>query len=244
MSASSIIIDIVIAAVLIFSVTLGAKRGFAAVVLNLAAFLLALSLATALLNPLADYCYGLMEGKIADSVNSAVTDSKVKVDKNIKKTVDKAFDSLPDYIRSSVEYLGYSADNIGQYISDSFESGSKISLGDAIADAVKPAVMQIIKLPLFLVMFAVFEFVLKLAARLIGNAFSIPVINGVNRFLGGVLGLVRGLLTALIITLFASGFIWLTDDKNEFLNTEVISESIVFNVFYSYNPFINIVDSK
>ena len=80
-------------------------------------------------------------------------------------------------------------------------------------------------------------FVVKILSKIINKVFCLPLIGGLNKFLGGIIGLLKGAIVSivfvtvvlLIMSFFEDGFLIFTNDN--------IEQSILFKFFAGFSPF-------
>lgn len=101
------------------------------------------------------------------------------------------------------------------------------------AEIVKPVMMKAVRFVLFAVTFAAVMLIVSVISYIARIIRKIPVVNSADSFLGTVFGVLQGLLYTVVLNLGASAFIRFTSDANKYLNTEIISESYVFEILYN-----------
>ena len=101
------------------------------------------------------------------------------------------------------------------------------------AEIVKPVMMKAVRFVLFAVTFAAVMLIVSVISYIAKIIRKIPVVNSADSFLGTVFGVLQGLLYTVVLNLGASAFIRFTSDANKYLNTEIISESYVFEILYN-----------
>lgn len=111
--------------------------------------------------------------------------------------------------------------------------------GDAVLGAV---IDPIVKVPLraliFIAIFAIIMILAEIVSNLLRIINKIPVLGGVNAFLGGILGTAEGLLICVIISICIQVLIALTGDTLIFINTLTIDRTFLFRYIYNLE-FIN-----
>lgn len=101
------------------------------------------------------------------------------------------------------------------------------------AEIVKPVMMKAVRFVLFAVTFAAVMLIVSVISYVARIIRKIPVVNSADSFLGTMFGVLQGLLYTAVLNLGASAFIRFTSDANKYLNTEIISESYVFEILYN-----------
>ena len=115
----------------------------------------------------------------------------------------------------------------------------EFDLAESIVDGVvKNPVVALIKVILFLIAFALISILISLIAKATGIFNTVPVVGGINRFFGGVLGLVYGTVLCLLLASAIGFFIILTgtEDRNiplinehSYILSLLMKSKIVFN---------------
>ncbi|MDE7304094.1 MAG: CvpA family protein [Oscillospiraceae bacterium] len=105
-------------------------------------------------------------------------------------------------------------------------------------EIIRPVMMKTVRTALFIVTFAAVSLIVTLIARAAGLIRHIPGVRSADSFAGGLLGLLQGLLFTVILSVAANVFISLTSDANEYLNTEIISDTLIFKQLYSGTFFL------
>lgn len=94
-----------------------------------------------------------------------------------------------------------------------------------------------LKITLFIVLFFVLKIVLTLLSHILNLITRIPVINGANLLLGGVMGLINGVLTVSAIFFLAYLAVMVKDGLFG-LSTDILQSTVTFK---AYNLILNIL---
>ncbi|MDE6747253.1 MAG: CvpA family protein [Oscillospiraceae bacterium] len=105
-------------------------------------------------------------------------------------------------------------------------------------EIIRPVMMKTVRTALFTVTFAAVSLIVTLIARAAGLIRHIPGVRSADSFAGALLGLLQGLLFTVILSVAANVFISLTSDANEYLNTDIISGTLIFKRLYSGTFFL------
>ncbi len=113
------------------------------------------------------------------------------------------------------------------------------SIKDTVVDQMIRPVFTIIAQTLYFAgIFIVVSLVLGLIAAVTKLVNKIPVIGGVNGFLGGCAGLVKGLLTVFIVCILVRLVVSLTGGSVVLFNDAAIDSTYIFRFFYNFD-FLN-----
>ena len=91
---------------------------------------------------------------------------------------------------------------------------------------------------LVLLVTIVLMFIFRFIVRAINKVFKLPVINGLNMFLGGCLGAVKGGIAVLIFCFVVSVVMMLSSGGFWIFNQENIDSTYLFRYIFYINPFI------
>lgn len=117
--------------------------------------------------------------------------------------------------------------------------GKKESVSEIIErEIIRPVMMKTVRTVLFIVTFAAASLIVSIIARAAGLIKHIPGVRSADSFAGGLLGLLQGLLFTVIFSVAANVFISLTSDASKYLNTEIISGTLIFKRLYSGTFFL------
>ncbi len=215
----NIILDLVIAAVLIFAAVHGARRGF---VLMLASFLkVIIALVGSVLLTV------LLAPKVADAIEPAIEERVLppimELADETGRLADASFEALSDTRVFGVrlgDYLnagsGGSAGEAGGELAESAAHALSVEIAGSFSRTVVGAVS------FFLLLIAV-----AIVAHALDLAFRLPLLGGINHALGLLLGAVSGLLIVLLLVTVAEIFV----------SPDVADNTVLFSFFRDINPF-------
>jgi uncharacterized membrane protein required for colicin V production len=114
------------------------------------------------------------------------------------------------------------------------------ALLNAGAQSVDNSAVTLIRFVLFALLIMILYLSLRALAKLFQGVNEIPLIGGLNRVLGGILGLCLGVFICLIVGTLAAVLIGASKDALGWMNTDIMEDSVLFSVFYRYN-FLNLL---
>ncbi|MBQ5590401.1 MAG: CvpA family protein [Clostridia bacterium] len=198
------IFDLIIIGVVAFFMVIGARKGFVKSAIEIVGYILAFLIAFSVSNYVADYVY---ENKIKESVISSVSEIGKNSVENVlsdsQETADKVWDALPSYITAlpTIDKEGIT-DFVETNIEKRNESIDELAISIS-GLVVKPIVTSAIKIIASIILIILLLFVVKFLAKLIGGLFNKSIFKVPNRFLGGLLGAVKGLvICAALLVIF------------------------------------------
>ena len=218
----SIILDICVVALIIAIVLLSAKRGFARAAVELLGFIAAVFISLTISTPLSNITYDkIIEPSVVRSV-SEITGASAG------ETADKVWDALPSALKNYSGKIGISKENLDKSISEDLASGVEDTAKGLSQNAVKPIAVRFISLIYSAVIFSVLVFVVKILAKYINKLFSFSVAGSLNRLLGGIIGIPKGIIIAALICTVISIIISFTDNGFLIFTKDAVGNSWFF----------------
>lgn len=168
----------------------------------------------------------LTNEKIRDTLNSVFI--------NYCRMLTEAFSGvLPEEVVSSAEDYLNKTDMENQrkikLLTEERQSVTEI----VEREIVRPLMLKTVNTVLFAVTFGITVIIFAVISRAAGLIRKIPAVRSADSMLGGLMGLLQSLLAAAVICFAVSIFINLTGGANEYVNADVISETIVFKWLYN-----------
>lgn len=209
-----IVIDLIIVAIILIVALISAKQGFVRVLIEVVGFVLALLLAFSISAPLADTTYQkFVEPKIVESGTESVNLST-------NQTVDKMWENLPDFVTDNADTLGISKESLAQSVNESSDDGTAAVLKDISQRVIKPIATNVIEMIFSIILIIIFMFIVKILAKVINKMFSFSVVGKLNHFLGGIIGIAKGGIFAilvceiLLLVISFTGGVWIFNNQN------------------------------
>ena len=218
-----ITISLIVTLVIIGTVR-GAARMLAGLIVNFVGYLIAAALA----KMLAVYIYtSFVRPSIYDSVSQSVADVS-------NNSINSIVDNMPGFLKG---LLSISGEDLSSSLSGTVGSVSDQAAA-AVDSAIQPVLVAVISFLMTMLLFAVLSFLLRhFAVRPILGLFELPVVRGFNRFLGGVIGLIDGVLVVSIIAALLNLLLPSIKSTSYLFNESTIYNSYIFYYFYSGNIF-------
>src|SRR5699024_12637371 len=102
----------------------------------------------------------------------------------------------------------------------------------------EPIFLPLLQAVIFLVLCTLIRWVFRLLAKLLRHCNDLPLVGGVNRTLGLLLGLVTGALDCWMLSLLLWGAASVTGGSLRWLSPDVLSGSMLYSLFIGFNPFL------
>lgn len=226
-----IILDLIVVAIILVTVAFSAKRGFVRVAVELVGFIAAILLTFAVSTPLANLTYDkFIEPSLVKSVSSSTGETASQV-------VDSTWDSLPSFIKNNSASLGISKDSYNEKISTNLAQGAETAAKTASQNVIKPVATKFIGLIISVVLLIVLMFVVKILAKYMNKLFSFSIVGKLNRVLGGIIGLPKGIILAIAFCMLVSLIVSFTANGIWIFNQETINDTAIFKFFNGLTPF-------
>ena len=115
------------------------------------------------------------------------------------------------------------------------------SAKDAVINGIiEPCCRIAVQTIAFAVIFIIVAIALNLLAKMLEFVNKIPVIGGLNAFVGGIVGLAQGLVTVCIVCLAVRMITVLSGGNIMFFNNAAIDSTFIFKFFYDFD-FLNFI---
>lgn len=159
-----------------------------------------------------------VSGSVSEKVETAVAQSGGDLAAAVQ-----GMDFLPDTVR----------DTLAQLV-----QGAGSALPEQITTALEPILLPFVQVLLFVVLCMVVRWVFRLLVGLLRHVNGVPLLGGVNRLLGLVLGLMTGALDCWLLALLLWFVASVTAGSVEFLTLSVLNQSVGYSFFGAFNPFL------
>lgn len=221
--------DAIAVVILLLAVSKSARVGFAqtitAVLGRIAAFFAALFVGKAG----SQLIYKLfLDNRIMSFLEETIADSATASE--VLESIGEAAETLPAFMAN---FYGLTGSQVESAVTDSVV-GAVRALEEQV---VEPAVTGFLHIVIFLVTFAVLCFLVHHFSKAVGLVFKLPVIKTVDRFFGGLLGIVQGGINLYLIALLVRFVLYFISDPPAFLNEGLIMDTMIWSRVYEFNPF-------
>lgn len=225
-----IILDLILVFILIVAVIISSKRGFVRTLIEVLGSIAVIYLCLTLSNPVADFVYSkTIEPGMVKSVEE-------NIESSAEKTTDAVWNSLPDIVKNNSGLFGVSKSSLDETISVTEDSATKLA-NKAVASVVKPVIVRFISLILSVLSIIILLFLVKLLARALNKIFSFSILGSINRFLGGILGIIKGLVVCVLFVMVIALLKSITKSDLGIFSKENIQNTYIFKIIYGALPF-------
>ena len=224
-----ILFDVVIAAILLFFVWQGYKKGF---VLTLCGFLAvfvafigATLISNALAKPVAQAFVPMIESGIHDTLEQSIQDSSPSISSQSPDVVpeDMPLSDVLEALQDSPIFH-----SLAEAFQEAVDEGVETVATSAAKALAEYIAIQIARTVLFVLAFAAVLVGWFLLSHALDLAFKLPVLSTLNHWTGAGVGLIKG---GLILFIAA----WLL--KGSFIPSQAIENTFLLNFFCTSSPF-------
>ena len=219
-----IVIDLIVVAIFAIMILISAKRGFVRVVVETVGFLAVLVVVAMTVNPLADVTYQkVIEPPIINSTSEVVFNSS-------SDAVETVWESLPSFVTENAHEFGITKEKIKEVVVSEGKADAKETLQNISTKLIKPAVITVLEIFYAVILILVLSCIVKILAGIINKVFSFKKIGKLNSTLGGVLGVVKGFVIALIFCNIVELAIKFIPNGIWIFNSQNIAKTYLFNL--------------
>ncbi len=233
-----IILDVIVAAILVFFMVRGCKKGFIKSCLGLVVTLVSIIITINFYAPAGEL--------IRDTVvyENLKNNLKATVENHIGSTDDAdtvsrlfadAAEKLPEF-NKLLKSFNVDGEKVAEDIDDAIKSGKEVSVDVICENIVEEAAVFISNAAAIIVVFLVSVLVLNLVILLLDFIFKLPVLNFANRVLGLLVGTAKGFFFACVIVAAIRVALPYLDGSGIKLTEADIERTVLFSVVDSINP--------
>ena len=220
----SVFLDGLILLILVLFVISGVRKGLIRSAVNFFGTLLSAYFSAILAKV---FALSIYDSFIRQSVINSVSDSlESTVGQGAITSVSKIADNLPGFLKAIMPGIENSA-QLQNVLYEGIDSVSAV-----VEQLVCPIITGILSVALTVVLFALFSVLVRFISRSITRVCRVPVLLGVNRTLGGVLGMLMGV----VIVMLAVSLLSLSEEFTTSYR-QTIGNTVLFRLFYNYNLF-------
>lgn len=243
-------IDVVVLCIILLFVFISAKRGFVRSAVEAVGFIAAVLITFTISTPLSNITYDkIIEPPIMTAITASaeksVSDfegdfSKIPqetVKSTVSGAVDSAWDSLPAFLRGSAEKSGAVKEDVKNTLSENLKHGVTSAAETASQTVVKPVITKILSLIYSVFLLIVLMFLVKIIAKALNRVFSFSIIGTANSVLGGVLGIFKGAVIAILFCLLISAAVSFTENGFLIFTKDALKDAVLFKFLIGITPF-------
>ncbi len=187
-----LVIDGILVLIAVSSIFDGRRKGFVKTFLSLIATAISILIAYEYSAPLAEWA------NEAFIHNAAVNTIAEALTKQLSGGTEALIQAIPAFIVEAAESGGIAVSDVVSGIGSSIDAtqAAEQIYGGVYGIIVSP-VLSVIA---FLALYAISNAVLSIGISFINGIFKLPVLKGLNKFLGGILGAVKGVVAVAVLS--------------------------------------------
>lgn len=223
----NIAIDVILSCIVIACIISGRVKGFVAMIMKLASFILSGIGAFLFYTIPADMMYyGVFLPKLTSMIEETI------LSEGVGMSISELFGTKPDFF---VEILNrYSTvTEVESFYNANTETGIR-EISEFMASPIARGISNILG---FAAIFLVLLILLGIVGFIIDKICKLPVLNGTNKLLGMILGAVTGLIFAWVLAWAAGEMLpHLSTAYPDIFDPQILERSAVFRFLYNFNP--------
>lgn len=230
----SIVLDIIIVAIVVFFAVRMYHRGFAVAAVQIAGYLALVTCGLMVSTGLSNITYNtFVEPAVCSSIEANI---ETLGSESTAEVIDAVYDGLPEIVVNLSENRGVTRELLTEQLSEQISDGADAAASAVATTLIKPIVTSVFTVVFLLLVMVIGGWAVKLLAKLADKIFSAPIVGGLNRLLGGLLGIAQGALWATVFAWLISMIVMLTADGFIGINAEVIGSTYIFKIIAELNP--------
>lgn len=199
-----LVFDAIIVLIFVSCILDGRKKGFIKMILTVISAIICFAVAGEYSESVAAW---LNENFVHSALSSAIANS---ISDNLSSGTQAVLAELPKTLIDAVAQMGFSVEEAVSGLSSQANAAQAAESITTAAEGV--LVLPLLNIISFIVIFSVCRFVLGFIIGIINTVFKLPVIHGMNKFAGGILGAVKGLIVVAVVSTAALGAAQLLPD--------------------------------
>lgn len=224
------IYDVILVGIFLLLIIINARRGAARALAGLVCSMISYLAATALGKIISTLIY---DSIVRPAVDKAVVDA---LNNTASNTMESVSNSIPGWIAAILKLNSVDLSSIVN------QNSSVVT--KAVNDALRPAAVSLISFLVTILFFFIIYFLLRvLVMNPVLRLFELPVIRGVNRFFGAVIGFIDAFLLVSLLAYLLRLLMPAINSQGGILNESTIYNSFIFYHFYSGNIFTAITSA-
>ena len=229
-----LLLDAVLMISIFVTVFYAAKKGFVAAAIDLVGYVLSLVGSWMAAKLASQWIFdSVLRPLVMDKV-SDVLDDYFTLDQ-LEGELEKVLKEFPSILTNSINFeLEELLDQLHK------NTGLGTDLVSGFTDAiVAPAVIGIVQVVIFLILFSILICVVRALSRLFQEMRHLPVLGLANSLLGGAVGLIEVVLLVFAFTTALHLLFVITDDSITWLCSDIVRASNILSKLYEYNPLLS-----
>ncbi len=223
-----ILIDILLLLIVGVTVVRYYQKGFFASLISLVGTIVSVILALLLSTPIATFIFGVfMEGSITARVDSSLSDDLPE--QSVEHIVSGLTDAFPDSLTVGVDGLN-AVDELNSIFAGEMTG---VTSDVIVSNTVAPVMIALTAAIIFFFLVFVFKGIFGIVEKLLYGVNKLAIVGKLNNVLGGVVGIVPGIVNAILVFAVLILIAVFTADQIPVLNSTDLDSTVGGTVFNS-----------
>ncbi len=199
-----IVFDAIVILIFVSCIIDGRRKGFVKTVLSVLSAIVCFIVAKEFCEPVAVW---VNENFVHSALVTAISDV---IRDNINEGTQAVIAQMPQTLTDALAQFGFSVESA---VSGLGTQGNVTQAAESITNAAQGIlILPLLNIISFIVIFAICRFVAGFLIGMVNTFFRLPVINGLNKLAGGILGAVKGFIVIAVVSFVALGAAQLLPD--------------------------------
>lgn len=226
-----IFLDLALLLIIVLFMIISAKKGFMLTFMEAVCFLSIAVLSFTISSPLSNGIYDKMiEPKLVTEITETADLKASNFTEDILKSIPNVLKPIKKNLKPEIEEFKQKADRNLEAKAE--ETAIKIS-----NEIVKPITVRLLSAIISLAIWGLGLFIIKPVSKGVNKLFSFSVVGKINRFLGSIVGLIKGLVLVTFILIVFYLLLSLTQNGFWIFTRDLIEKSFLYRIFAEYFPF-------
>lgn len=230
------VLDALVVLVFLFAIWRGYRQGFIKAMTDLAAFAVAVAVATTCSMPVAT---GLYDKQIGPSLEVSIAQKAESMATSATdNTVDTVVAVLPDFVKNTLELQGMTSSEAIRSSLPGIDTADVQQMAAQVTEnVVRPVVIPLLKVLVTLVLIVLVSVLVRILLGVLDKVFKLPLLRQFNRALGIIPGVINGVIAVLVLTAVI-GVIAMFSAPDALINQSLVDNAPVIGRILGINPLM------
>lgn len=215
------ILDVIILLFVIFIAYISAKKGFVFTAVEIVGFVAVTFIVSAVSVPIAETVYD-------KTISKSILSSASKLSENSQDEAEAFIDSLPKFIFKDNGVFSVEKSDVIDYYNNCLKEKTENVSKKVSEDVIKPIIVKPISLIVSSFLFIVLNLCVHFVARLISKIIKHSFVSPINKALGFIIGIPKGILLAFFAFVVLLAISKITENNLLFFGKTTLNKSYVF----------------
>ncbi len=229
-----LILDIVLVLIVAAFVWGSARRGFVRTAIELVGWILMLYIAMSCSQPIADGVYDRFLSDTVEAKTSEVVSASLSPSGG---SVEEVWEQLPTFLTAGAELMGVSKSQVISSMTSAVGEGKTAVSQQMVRSVVAPLCKGILRWIVVAAVFTLGMFIVRFVAAWLNRLLRFRMLGSLNRALGGLLGLLKGVLAVYLLCIVLSLLFCIHPSGFGPVNEEMLRSSYAYGFFSRFGLF-------